>query len=88
MSDEHNRRPTHRLVLQHDSNNEDSKQQTEIGALWPHSKGGGYSITIKRGLAVAQLEGTRLHAFKIDHDEEDRKRSERRDERERGGGRR
>jgi len=82
------RRPTHRLVLQHDADNEDSRSQTEVGALWPHERGGGFSITIKRGLAIAQLDGTRLHAFTIDHDAEDRKREERKhardDERQRG----
>jgi hypothetical protein len=65
MNDER-RRPSHRLVIQH---SEDSKYTTEVGAMWPHSKGGGFSITIKPGLSVATMAGgARLIAFVIDHE--------------------
>jgi hypothetical protein len=74
------RLPSHRLYLQHDSEKDDSPQ-TEVGALWPHSKGGGFNVTLRRGLSIAQLEGTRLVAFTIDHEREARQREQRMHER-------
>lgn len=60
------KRPSHRLVMQHDPDN--SKNQTEIGALWPHKQGGGFSVTLRRGLAILQLQDVRIHAFTIEDD--------------------
>lgn len=56
------RRPSHRLCLQPDA---EQNYTIEVGALWPHEKGGGYSVTIKRGLALHMVEGARLVAFTI-----------------------
>ncbi len=67
------RRPSHRLVLQHDPE-KNPRAQTEVGALWPHERGEGFSVTIKRGLAVSLQDGARLHAFVVD-DENERQRS-------------
>ena len=80
-------RPSHRLCVQH---SEDSKYTTEIGALWPHSKGGGFSITIKAGIFVGNFAGARLVAFEIDHEAEERRADERMHERDdrRNGSRR
>lgn len=82
------KRPSHRLCVQH---SEDSKFTTEVGALWPHGKGGGFSITIKPGLFVGNFAGARLVAFEIDHEREERRSDERmhdRDDRRNGNGRR
>lgn len=70
------RLPSHRLYLQHDSEKDDGPQ-TEVGALWPHSRGGGFNITLRRGISIAQLEGTRLVAFTIDHEREREQRAQR-----------
>lgn len=58
------RKPSHRIVMQHDPDND--KSQTEVGALWPHKQGGGFGITLKRGLAISHLQGVRLNAFTLD----------------------
>lgn len=60
---EEKRRPSHRIVIQHDADND--KNQTEVGALWPHKQGGGFGLTIKRGISIASLQGVRLNAFAI-----------------------
>jgi hypothetical protein len=52
------KRPTHRLVIFHEEGN--SKNTTEVGAMWEHERG--YSIAIKAGLAIAG----RVFAFRID----------------------
>ena len=57
------RKPSHRIVIQHDPEND--KAQTEVGALWPHKQGGGFGITLKRGISIAQLTGTRINAFPL-----------------------
>lgn len=56
----------------------DKDYTIEVGALWPHEKGGGYSITIKRGLALSQVDGARIAAFRID-EERERERSQQRE---------
>lgn len=61
------KRPSHRLMLQPD---EESKFTIEVGALWPHEKGGGFSVTLKRGLALYAVDGARLVAFTIRDDEQ------------------
>lgn len=43
-------RPTHRLLKYH---GDDDKYPTEIGAAWPTKEGDGFSIEIKKGIAVA-----------------------------------
>lgn len=66
------RLPSHRLCVQH---TEDSKFTTEVGALWPHSKGGGFSVTIKPGISLGPfVDGARLVAFEIDHEARDERR--------------
>ncbi len=75
-NDKPKRRPSHRLVMQHD---EEGKGQTEVGALWPHSKGGGFSITIRPGLSVATGGPVRLHAFPVKDEDERAERTERSD---------
>lgn len=57
------KRPSHRLVLQHDP--KDDRNYTEVGAMWEHSKGGGFGITIKKGISVSSMDGARLVAFLI-----------------------
>lgn len=64
-------RPSHRLVIYH---GEDTKNSTEVGAAWPHKNGPGLSIVIKEGVS---LSGNRLNLFKIDWDEEDKRRDDR-----------
>lgn len=80
-NDNGKRLPSHRLMLQHEAD-DDRSPQTEVGALWPHKQGGGYSITLRRGIAVQLVEGVRLVAFKIDHEAERERRQQRND---RGG---
>ena len=69
------RRPSHRLCLQPDAK---QNYTIEVGALWPHEKGGGYSITLKRGLALHMVDGARIVAFTItDEDRSERQDSDR-----------
>lgn len=65
-TDNAKQRPSHRLILQHD---EEGKSQTEVGALWPHKQGGGFSVTLKRGIALLSLNGSRIHAFPVKDDQ-------------------
>jgi len=67
MAENEKKRPSHRLVMQHDPDK--PKNQTEIGALWPHKQGGGFSVTLRRGLAILQLQDVRIHAFPITDDD-------------------
>jgi len=79
MAEGKGRKPSHRIVVQHDP--DDDKRQTEIGAMWPHKTGGGFSIMIKPGLAAVGMDpdaGIRIVAFKRNDEEKE----------EEGGGRR
>lgn len=61
-------RPTHRLVISHDAppgGGGNDKDTTEVGAAWAHSKGGGFSILIKKGVSIASLNNTRINLFTI-----------------------
>jgi hypothetical protein len=78
---ERGRRPSHRLVVQHDPDND--KDRTEIGAMWPHGKGGGFSILIKDGVAFVGGTEARLVAYTVDDEDDDDR--PRRSSRERGG---
>jgi len=79
------RLPSHRIVVFHD---EENKNQTEVGAMWPHSKGGGFSITIKKGLAISHFDDVRITAFTNDPDRAKGRRGGRDgDDDDRGGGR-
>jgi hypothetical protein len=60
------RKPSHRLCLQPDAEKDFT---IEVGALWPHEKGGGFGITLKRGIALYAPEGARIIAFAIREDE-------------------
>lgn len=64
-------RPSHRLYVQHDADNRESKDRTEVGAIWPHKSGGGFGITIKRGISLSSLNGTRIVAFPLQDEDGD-----------------
>lgn len=78
-------KPTHRVCIQPD---DESKFTIEVGAMWAHSKGGGFSILLKRGIAISSLPGSRIVAFEITDDEqsEGHERDDRRDRARRDGG--
>ena len=46
--------PTHRAYLVSETDPEGNKKPywTEVGAVWPHSKGGGFDLVLPEGLAV------------------------------------
>lgn len=67
------RKPSHRLCLQPDAEKDFT---IEVGALWPHEKGGGFGITLKRGIALYAPEGSRIIAFTIREDEDARRADE------------
>jgi len=47
-------RPTHRAYVVADPRNDDDKSHwTEIGVVFPHSKGGGFDVIIANQLSVA-----------------------------------
>ena len=74
------RKPSHRVYAQHDPDN--SKARTEVGALWPHERGGGYGLTIRKGLAlVGGVDGVHYVAFEIDEERERERARERADQR-------
>lgn len=63
-------RPTHRLVMFH---GDDSKNYTEVGAMWPLKKGNGFSILIKAGISVATMkDANSVCAFEIDEKDDER----------------
>lgn len=71
------KQPSHRIYVQHD---DDGKFKTEVGAVWPHSTGEGFNITLKPGIYIGG--DTRIVCFKNDPE----RARERREERDRNGG--
>jgi hypothetical protein len=51
---------------------DDSKNYTEVGAMWPLKKGNGFSILIKAGISVATMkDANSLCAFEIEDKDDD-----------------
>lgn len=67
---EEKRKPSHRLIMQHDPDND--KSQTEVGALWPHKQGGGFTVSLRRGISISALQGVRINAFPLREDDRGR----------------
>lgn len=65
-------RPTHRLLLW--STDNDKERPTEVGAAWKLESGKGFSVVLKRGLAVSCPKGARLMLLEIDDKPDERNR--------------
>lgn len=62
MPDE-KRKPSHRLLMWHSDNKHDV---TEVGAMWPLTSGkAGFTISVKRGLALLAHKDVRLVALEV-----------------------
>lgn len=65
--DEPKSKPTHRLLMWHSDNKHDV---TEVGALWPLKSGKpGFTIQLKRGLALLQHKECRIVALEVGDDD-------------------
>lgn len=63
QSEEPKARPSHRLLMWHSDNKHDV---TEVGALWPLKSGKpGFTIAIKRGLALLAHKDVRVVALEV-----------------------